>query len=251
MANREMKTMKKSILVLVLLLMAGFASAVDTIEDLEQTEVSILPIHPLYFAKEWYNGFRLQFAFSDADKAKVELSIAREKLVEAVHLRAMNRNEWAVRQMNAYEESMDRANRFSDKATGVAKREAEVETGILNGIALQVLERVRERAPEQSQPELEMVQERLRARTKEFVLVDIDLRNFAAERYSEFLGQAESSCVSAGGQWIFESNTVGCKNISGYSGFCDNFLLAGVIDSCEGIGGNVVCSNKDFYCEVN
>lgn len=238
---------------MALILMSSFASAIDTIEDLEETEITILPIYPLYFAKEWYNGFRLAFASSSEDKARVELSIAREKLVEAVHLRAMNRHEWAVRQLSEYEARMVSSNAFN-----ITNNQINAEKKVLNETALTVMDKVRERVGTQDSQILEQIRERTRTRIQEKEVLPIvndssgvDLRSLVTEKYSNNLGQIETACGFAGGTWVLEKNIVGCKNILFYLDYCSNSSIVSAFNECERIGGTAVCNSTNIYCEVD
>jgi hypothetical protein len=76
--------------------------------------------------------------------------------------------------------------------------------------------------------------------------------NYIRNNYASELAQARSLCTSQfNGNWIDNSNTIGCYDMQGFSTyFCGVDVIQNLVSTCRSIGGNPVCSSTQASCTV-
>jgi len=137
------------------LLLAGFTAGTALAQQVQVgAGAGLTPDSPFYFLDDLWDSFRLTFTFNAEKKAERRLKFAQEKLAEA-EVMAQKKNEKALEKaLSRYEEHIERAQKrveqFKDERKArVAERVAEATSR-----HFEVLERVREKVPEQAQAAL-------------------------------------------------------------------------------------------------
>lgn len=76
--------------------------------------------------------------------------------------------------------------------------------------------------------------------------------NYIRENYASELSQARSLCTSQfNGNWVDNSNTIGCYDMEGFStAFCSIDVIQNLVSTCRSIGGNPTCSSTQASCTV-
>lgn len=76
--------------------------------------------------------------------------------------------------------------------------------------------------------------------------------DYLKRQYASQLPQAQSLCSSQfKGNWVDNSNSIGCYNMQGFSTFyCGADTIKNLINLCNSIGGNSVCSSTQASCTV-
>lgn len=76
--------------------------------------------------------------------------------------------------------------------------------------------------------------------------------DYIKNNYASGLSQAKSLCITQfKGNWMDNSNTIGCYNMQGFSTFyCNTDTIRNLVNLCNSIGGNSVCSSTQASCSV-
>ena len=76
--------------------------------------------------------------------------------------------------------------------------------------------------------------------------------DYIRKNYGSGLVQAQSLCTSQfKGTWMDNSNTIGCYDMQGFNtAYCNTDTIQNLVDLCNSIGGNSVCSSTQASCSV-
>ena len=76
--------------------------------------------------------------------------------------------------------------------------------------------------------------------------------DYIRKNYASGLAQAQSLCTSQfKGTWTDNSNTIGCYNMQGFNtAYCAIDTVQNLVNLCNSIGGNPVCSSTQASCSV-
>ena len=76
--------------------------------------------------------------------------------------------------------------------------------------------------------------------------------DYIRKNYGSGLAQAQSLCASQfKGTWRDDSSTIGCYNMQGFNtAYCSTDVIQNLVDMCNSIGGNAVCSSTQASCSV-
>ena len=76
--------------------------------------------------------------------------------------------------------------------------------------------------------------------------------DYIRKNHASELSQARSLCTGQfKGEWRSDSSTIGCYNMEGFSSyFCGTDTIQNLVNLCNSIGGNSVCSSSQASCSV-
>jgi hypothetical protein len=76
--------------------------------------------------------------------------------------------------------------------------------------------------------------------------------DYVKKQYSSQLSQARSLCTSQfKGNWVDNSNSLGCYNMQGFStSYCGFNIINNLVSLCRSIGGSPTCSSTQASCTV-
>ena len=76
--------------------------------------------------------------------------------------------------------------------------------------------------------------------------------DYLRQNYASQLSQARALCTSQfKGTWVDSSSEIGCHNMQGFSTFyCSLDIIQDLVNLCNSIGGNSVCSSTQASCSV-
>jgi hypothetical protein len=76
--------------------------------------------------------------------------------------------------------------------------------------------------------------------------------DYIRKNYASELSQAKSLCAGQfKGEWIDSSSEIGCQNMQGFStSYCGMDIINNLVNMCNSIGGNPVCSSTQAICSV-
>jgi len=76
--------------------------------------------------------------------------------------------------------------------------------------------------------------------------------DYIRKSYASGLSQARGLCTSQfKGEWVDSSNEIGCQNMQGFStSYCGVDIIKNLVNLCNSIGGNPVCSSTEASCSV-
>ena len=59
----------------------------------------------------------------------------------------------------------------------------------------------------------------------------------------------QNLCITAGGQWFWEPDDVGCKETNIPVTDCSNLQLQAAMQQCAAVGANVTCNPNNAFCK--
>jgi len=146
-----------SIVLVISLLLGGTAYA----QDEELPDPGITPDSPFYFLDNFGKKLGLIFAFDDEAKVKKALEYAEERLAEVQAMALKNKLEEMVQAAGEYEQFMAMVNeRMQAAVQNNASSNVSERVALAAQKHLAVMDRVRDRVPEESKEALDRVRER-------------------------------------------------------------------------------------------
>jgi hypothetical protein len=76
--------------------------------------------------------------------------------------------------------------------------------------------------------------------------------DYIRQNYASDLAQARNLCTSQfNGNWVDNSNTIGCYDMQGFStAYCNTDVIQNLVSTCRSIGGSSTCSSTQASCTV-
>jgi hypothetical protein len=76
--------------------------------------------------------------------------------------------------------------------------------------------------------------------------------DYIRKNYSSGLAQAQALCTGQfRGEWVDSSSEIGCQKMQGFStSYCGVDIINNLVNMCNTIGGNPVCSSTEASCSV-